>query len=137
MVPWRLDALGGTLTEGGEAFLVNCGQTTDATRWHKLILGLKAGWAKKKSRNKKFYQITYLQKSVNVKSTVWDDEFAKINHGLFCVTPGFSFYSNALVIMRDFKDNEQMHLYYNTMHVLFNMFNRYVKYKHIVHFENM
>ena len=30
-------------TEGGEAFLVNCGQTTDATRWHKLILGLKAG----------------------------------------------------------------------------------------------
>ena len=28
--------------EGGEAFLVNWGQTTDATRWHKLILGLKA-----------------------------------------------------------------------------------------------
>ena len=39
--------------EGGEAFLVNCGQmthdrqqTTGTTRWHKLILGLKAGGAK-------------------------------------------------------------------------------------------
>ena len=33
--------------EGGETFLVNCGQTTDATRWHKLILGLKARWTDK------------------------------------------------------------------------------------------
>ena len=30
--------------EGGEALiLVNCGQMTDATRWNKLTLGLKAG----------------------------------------------------------------------------------------------